>query len=94
MSTWFPDLFQHCHIQAELVDDKIVCIVLEPFETEPLIPPVLPEIAVHGVVLRYEGIIITPCVPALTMSTSDMGPMLLIRMLTFTSVGPGIVSIT
>ena len=51
MSTWFPDLFQHCHIQAELVDDKIVCIVLEPFETEPLIPPVLPEIAVHGIEL-------------------------------------------
>ena len=50
-NTWFPNIFQPGHIQALLVDEQIVCIILQPFVTEPLILPVLKELAFHRIQL-------------------------------------------
>jgi hypothetical protein len=51
-STWFPDLLQHLDVQAELICLELVSIVLaEAGKAETLIPPVLAEVAIHGVVL-------------------------------------------
>ena len=89
-SVWFPDLLQHLHIQAELVDIYVVGGHLQPLKREPGVAPVLAEVTVHGVVLENGTLFfqILCSTSALTMSTSDIGPMLRIRILTFTLVGP------
>lgn len=48
----FPDLLQHLDVETELVSLELVRVVLaQAGEAEPLVPPVLTEVAVHGVVL-------------------------------------------
>ena len=83
-------LTQHLDIETELVDVELVGVHLETLEAESAVSPVLPEVAVHGVVLNHKYVkhCLILCPLILTMSMSDMGPMLRMRMLTFTSVGP------
>ena len=50
-----PMVTQHLDVEAELVDVQLVGVHLEPLEAEPAVPPVLPEVAVHAVVLRHEA---------------------------------------
>ena len=52
LSTWLPNFLQHGNIQTELIYYQVVSIVLEALEAEPLISPVLTEVAVHRVVLK------------------------------------------
>ena len=42
---------QHLDVEAELVDVQLVGVHLEPLEAESAVSPVLPEVAVHAVVL-------------------------------------------
>ena len=52
IGVWFPDLLQHLDVEAELIGLKLVSVVLaQAGEAQTLVPPVLPEVAVHGVVL-------------------------------------------
>ena len=47
-----PDLLQHLDVQAELIRLQLVSVVLpQAREAETFVPPVLAEVAVHGVVL-------------------------------------------
>ena len=36
----------------QLVYDEIVCVILESFEAESLISPILSKVAIHGVILK------------------------------------------
>ena len=47
-----PDLLEHLDVQAELVDLLGVRVLLDASEAEPLVAPVLTEVAVHGIVLK------------------------------------------
>ena len=48
-----PLLTQHFDIEAQLIDEKLVGVHFESLETEPSVPPILPEIAIHRVMLEY-----------------------------------------
>ena len=50
-----PMVTQHLDVEAELVDVQLVGVHLEPLEAEPAVPPVLPEVAVHAVVLQQRA---------------------------------------
>ena len=45
---------QHLDVEAELVDVQLVGVHLEPLGAEPAVSPVLPEVAVHAVVLHQK----------------------------------------
>ena len=50
-----PMVTQHLDVEAELVDVQLVGVHLEPLEAEPAVAPVLPEVAVHAVVLQQRA---------------------------------------
>ena len=45
-------LLSRFHNVPELVDHQMVCVILQSFEAESVISPILAEVAVHGVVLQ------------------------------------------
>ena len=65
----------------------MVGVILQAFEAESLISPILSEVAVHGVVLSKTISQHLTSVIGFTICISDIGPIDLIRMFTFTSVG-------
>ena len=52
----FPDLLQHGNIQTQLVDHKVVGIVLQSFETQSLISPILSKVTVHRIILKMDSV--------------------------------------
>ena len=69
---------------------KLVGVHLETFEAESAVSPILTKVAIHGIMLNKRNILkyFVLKLFCLTMSISEMGPILRIKMLTFTSVGP------
>ena len=85
--TWLPDFLEHGHIQAQLVDDQVVGVVFQAFKTEPLVAPVLSKVAVHRIVLQLCSIFAqNNLLESFTIFISEIGPMDLIKMFTFTWV--------
>ena len=45
-----PDLFQHLDVEAQVADGQRMRVLLHAREAQPLVSPVLTEVAIHGIV--------------------------------------------